>query len=152
VRPSLAAVSLIMLTLTPSHCCWADSVFTDLGIVHGRITSLDANGLVIQLGCSSSAPIKWSWADVREVLFDKMCDSAPARLPSVGGSACATTPVQALIIYFRHSSRPVYAISAKLTGKGMLSFTTYPNSIVSNGPISDVRGIVSRLVCPSDVP
>lgn len=150
MRTLLAAVSLMMLVLAPPNCCRADSIFTDLGIIRGRVTSLDENGLAIQVGCHSSDTRKWTWSEVREVLFDAKCDSDPARLPSAGGSVCTTAPVQVLIIYFRGAPRPVYAISAELALDRTLNYVTY-NNMAGHGPISDVRGIASRLACPSDI-
>jgi hypothetical protein len=148
---------LAIFTLAVATCaflmgqCHADSVFTDAEVLHGRVTSLNKDGVTLQVGCSTADVRVLTWNDAQEVLFNESCGSAPTRLPSAGGSVCATAPVRVLEIYFRDNTHPVFAASAQLTADGILHYETYGQLTMGHGPIGEVRGIASRSVCPADI-
>jgi hypothetical protein len=146
-RVAKALFALAVLCGTSS--AYADSVFTDDRVVHGRVTALDPEGVTLRRGCIGDEE-RFPWSSAREVLFNERCDASTIRLPSAGGGVCSTRPVQRFVIYFHGQEAPVQADALRLTPDGVLHYDDQAALRLGHGPLSSVRGIAWRSICPDD--
>jgi Matrixin len=137
-------LNLLGSAIAPSS---ADTVFTDLEAIHGKVLGLNKDGVTFQPGCAQSDRRKLSWTEVRDVTFNPNCNTPSARLPSAGVDVCSTKPVRRLVIFFRNQSEPIYADDVNFDGSDAFHYTDMVGGKVAHGPISEVSGISSRLVC-----
>jgi hypothetical protein len=130
---------------------WADSLFTDDRVLHGRLVALDAQAIVFDPGCLSQSRERISWTEANEIVFNTDCNTPALRLPSAGGGVCASRPVRRFLIFFRDRQLPVKADAVTLTQDGVLHFDDQSSNLkMGHGSLATVRGIARRAICPDD--
>ncbi len=141
-------VALALTAVVSWTSAYADSVFDDQQVRHGRVVQIDSKGIGLVEGCGQGAPIALPWSAINDVVLDGRCDGSAGRPTVAGGGICEAKVVNRFFIFVKQGGKPIMADQVQLTKDGIFHYTDRMQNVTGHGPVADLSAISYHQSCP----
>lgn len=145
--PARIASFVVLIGLAGCTEDRADTLVSTGSTRNGSVHRLSREHIEFVSGCGRGEVQSVPWGQVREVVFDTVCDDGTVRLPSAGGELCAGAVRDRFLLYFRGLATPVVADDLAYEKGGLVHFTDRWDLRMAHGPAADLQGVRFAPVC-----